>query len=63
LTDDLVNLLYRTGLPPAGLLGGGARVDGTGAGSSWRMGAAVRGMLPPVIDGIFGPDQFVERVQ
>lgn len=55
LTDDLVNLLYRTGLPPAAF--SAVAHEWTDGAVVMRMGAAVRGMLPPVIDGIFGPDQ------
>jgi outer membrane lipoprotein-sorting protein len=55
LTDDLVNLLYRTGLPPPAFTATAhERTDGAGL---KRMGAALRASLPPAIDGIFGPDQ------
>jgi hypothetical protein len=54
-TDDLVNLLYRTGLAPAAFTA--MMHEWTDGAVVMRMGAAVRGMLPPVIDGIFGPDQ------
>jgi hypothetical protein len=55
LTDDLVNLLYRTGLPPSAFTATAHEwTDGAGL---KRMGAALRASLPPAIDGIFGPDQ------
>jgi outer membrane lipoprotein-sorting protein len=55
LTDDLVNLLYRTGLPPQAFTATAHEwTDGAGL---KRMGAALRASLPSAIDGIFGPDQ------
>jgi outer membrane lipoprotein-sorting protein len=55
LTDDLVNLLYRTGLPPQVFTATAhERTDGAGI---TRMVAALRADLPSAIDGIFGPDQ------
>jgi outer membrane lipoprotein-sorting protein len=55
LTDDLVNLLYRTGLPPQAFTATAHEwTDGAGI---TRMGAALRAELPSAIDGIFGPDQ------
>jgi outer membrane lipoprotein-sorting protein len=55
LTDDLVNLLYRTGLPPQAFTA--IAHEWTEGAVVMRMGAALRASLPPVIDGIFGPDQ------
>jgi hypothetical protein len=55
LTDDLVNLLYRTGLPPPGFTA--VAHEWTDGAVLRRMTTAVRAALPPVIDGIFGPDQ------
>lgn len=55
LTDDLVHLLYRTGLPPQAFTATAhERTDGAGI---TRMTAALRAELPAAIDGIFGPDQ------
>jgi outer membrane lipoprotein-sorting protein len=60
LTDDLVNLLYRTGLPPQAFTATAHEwTDGAGV---KRMGAALRAALPPAIDGIFGPDQLWSAV-
>jgi outer membrane lipoprotein-sorting protein len=55
VTDDLVTLLYRSGLPPQAFTAEVHEwIDGAVA---MRMGAALRARLPPFVDGIFGPDQ------
>jgi outer membrane lipoprotein-sorting protein len=55
VTDDVVNLLYRTGLAPPVFT---AVVDEWTEGAAvTRMGAAVRASLPPVLAGVLGPDQ------
>ncbi|MDX6392914.1 MAG: hypothetical protein QOJ73_3977 [Streptosporangiaceae bacterium] len=55
VTDDLVTLLYRSGLPPQAFTAVAHEwVDGA---VLMRMGGALRAKLPPFIDGILGPDQ------